>query len=311
MTQIASNPNGNRYKFNNDIVRGKPQHLHTLDGKPLHGTSTVLSVIDKPGIKWWAVQKALETLGWKTSKIEGTSKRRPMEERISDDTFIDKYKQIFGDGDGAFDEALAPMNPEQWLKMLDEAYMAHTVVLADSAEVGIDMHAELERYVKWCIAFNEGRPVCAMTWEETAETQGWHSNLPPVARFADWAEEHILKFVASEAHCYSERLWTGGIVDLIYEDKYGDLNLLDFKSAKEAYDEHFMQNAGYHIALAENGIFDADGNFIHAIEDNVVAYWSLPFGMEDAVPQPRVDIAILQQGFESALFLYKLKKGLV
>lgn len=307
MTTIAPNPNGNRYQFLNDIVRGKPQHLHTLDGQALFGTSTVLGIIDKPGIKWWAVQKALETLGWKTSKIEGTSKRKPMEERILDPDFQKRFLQFFD----VNEEGLPVMTPDLWMNFLDEAYMAHTVVLADSAEVGIDMHAELERYVKWCIAFNDGRPVVATTWEELAETQGWYTNLPPVARFADWADEHIARFIASEAHCYSEKLWTGGIVDLIYEDKYGDLNLLDFKSAKEAYDEHFMQNAGYHIALAENGIFDADGNFIQPFTGAVVAYWSLPFGMPEPTPQPRIDLLDLQQGFKSALFLYKLKKGLL
>jgi hypothetical protein len=131
-----------------------------------------------------------------------------------------------------------------------------------------------------------------------------------VQTFAKWAVDNIYTFIASEAYCFSERLWTGGIVDLIYQDKGGRYVVFDFKSAKSAYDSHFLQDAGYHIAISENGILDSDGNVIlgtweTSIQDNVY-YGVLPFGMPEPEPQFRHDTEELRKGFESCVVLHRL-----
>src|SRR5437899_1811597 len=48
-----------RYRFHDK----DGEHLHTLDGKPLIGTSTAIRVLNKP-LTWWAAGMALTPLGW-------------------------------------------------------------------------------------------------------------------------------------------------------------------------------------------------------------------------------------------------------
>src|ERR1700691_4018829 len=120
------------YRFINE----KREHLHTLDGKPLVGTSTVTKVIAKP-LTWWASGLAVGQLGWvkkldprdaTAEEIEANSKLR-MSMAIDQ---LDAYKTMF-----------AP----DYIKLLDKAYRAHADSLDKSADKGTDMHAELEGYV--------------------------------------------------------------------------------------------------------------------------------------------------------------------
>lgn len=277
----------NKYRFIDEPdAKGKPQHLHTLNGAALLGTSTVLGVLAKP-LTWWAAGLAVGHLGWTPIKDPKTRKAFPKADRLA------ALQPRF--------EAIQTMDIETFLVCLDEAYYAHSKKLDTSAVAGTDMHAILEQYVKTCIDVNGGEPVLM----EEAEHEA-------VLIFAEWAVNYgVGKFLYSEAHCYSENLWTGGIVDLIYEDKAGNLCLLDFKSAKEAYDVHFMQNAGYDIAIAENGILDKEGN-VKAIITKPIAYYGVfPFGMEHPVPSFREDTENLKGGFRACVFLHKLIKGLL
>ena len=45
----------------------KEQHIHLLDERPLIGTTTALSVLNKP-LTWWASGLAVEALGWYNTK---------------------------------------------------------------------------------------------------------------------------------------------------------------------------------------------------------------------------------------------------
>ena len=225
----------NRYRFlDGPDEKGKPQHIHTLDGRPLLGTSTVLGVLSKP-LTWWSAGLAVGHLGWTPIREPGTKKFAPKERRIEAVTT-------------RFDE-LKSLTPKEFLEELDAAYYAHSKKLDSSAVAGTDMHALLENYVKNCLSNNDGKPYVVIAAEHVA-----------LEIFSIWAEENVEKFVASEIHCYSERLWTGGIVDLLYQDKDGNDVILDFKSSKDAYDSHFLQNAGYATAIAENGGFTPDGD---------------------------------------------------
>lgn len=290
-TTTETNPNQmTGYKFDNSLdAKGKEKHLHTLDGIPLHGTSTVLKVLDKPGLTWWASSLACQSLGW-THPKDG-KKKRPLDERL--EILEPRW------------EELRHLTPEEFLYELDKAYKAHSVKLDDSAQAGTDMHAELEFYVKTCITENDGKPVLV-------GGSNFKEAFKPTKLFADWAFENVEEFIASEAHCFSRQLWTGGILDLIYRDYNGNLNLLDFKSSKEAYDSHFLQNAGYHIALEENGIVNSEGKFIRGIhDDDLVGYAVFPFGMAEPQPFFRYDTAELREAFGHCVALYGfLKEGM-
>lgn len=280
----------NRYRFIDEPdAKGKPQHLHTLDGQPLFGTSTVLSILHKPGLVWWSSGLACEWMGWKTSKIADSRKRTPMDERMTPE-FLTRHAEIVA------------LPPDKYMEELDLAYKAHNVKLDKSADAGTIMHKHLENFVNMCLEGNEGKPIPARDLPQSEEQP-----LPiPVVLFAAWACGNVKRFLASEAYCYSEKLWTGGIVDLMYQDNDGGIALLDFKSAKAAYDTHFLQNSGYDIAISENGILTKEGDLVRKFKGKFRRYAVLPFGMEQPMPQFRDNVDELKAGFEACVALYKL-----
>lgn len=262
------------YKF----VDENKKHLHTLRGEPLLGTSTVTGVMSKP-LTWWAAGLAVGKLGWTNGKIKVAgryqtvpdAKRLPIAEAVL--------------------QKLQGLPTKDYLKLLDEAYKAHSEKLKDSAEVGIDRHELLEKVVKlWLL--NGGIP-----------TPMPHGD-PLVLKFIEWSLEHIERFILSEAHCYSERLWLGGIVDCVAKLKTGDLAVIDFKSSKEAYDNQWVQVSLYDIQLEENGAFDASGvQIVPPLK--ATRYLIVPFGAPEFVVEERTDIGGIRKAAEACVTLYK------
>lgn len=253
-------------------------HIHSVDGKPLMGTSTVVGVISKP-LTYWAAGLAVAELGW--SPINGKDKKVIAKE-IRLPIAAKKFSLI------------KELSDDDYLKLLDKAYKAHAQKLKTTAADGTDMHAELEKYVKMTIEKHNGEPIAT-----------WQAEHPAVKLFADWAFKNVSKFLVSEGYCYSEKLWTGGIVDLVFEDKQKKLGIMDFKSSKEAYLSQFLQIAGYDIAISENGVFDKEGDLL--LKPNEISYYAVfPFGMEKPEPQFHYDTKGAQEGFKSAVVLYKL-----
>jgi hypothetical protein len=266
------------YTFNND------EHVHLLDGKPLIGTSTVVSVISKP-LTWWASGLACEQLGW--VKKADPRKSTPQEVEQNAVARLKKAEEVL--------KTYKDMTAFSYVSLLDKAYRAHADKLTKSADKGTDMHAELEKYVKLMIADQGGTPFLMNEYDYGA-----------VRIFAEWAFKNVSRFLASEGHCYSEKLWTGGITDCIAELKDGRMVIIDFKSSKEAYLSQFIQVAGYDIEASENGIFDAQGNELLKLERPIAGYVIFPFGAPKVEPQFQFDTAALRRGFESAVVLHKL-----
>jgi hypothetical protein len=269
-----------KYQFDEE------NHIHSLDGKPLIGTSTVVGVLAKP-LTWWAAGLAVTELGWVKS-LKPNDKPKPTKEQIAQNA-----KQRL---DRATEELLyvKQMSGEEYLALLDKAYRAHADSLTKSADKGTDMHAELEEYVKDCIAHG-GAPLVQILSGSLA-----------VRIFAEWAMGNVKRFLVSEGHCYSEKLWTGGISDCVFEDKQGRIGIMDFKSSKDAYLSQFFQIAGYDIAISENGVFDINGNLKLKVEKEINYYAVFPFGMANPAPQFHFDTAGAKKGFEAALVLHKL-----
>ena len=119
-----------QYKF----LNLKQEHLHQIsdDGenwKPLLGTSSVVGVLNKNGLTYWASGLAVGKLGWTNPK--NASKEQRLDTVVP---YLENIKQ---------------MQPEAFLALLDDAYKAHATKLKDSALSGTDMHAELEAYRDW------------------------------------------------------------------------------------------------------------------------------------------------------------------
>lgn len=260
------------YKFD------KENHVHSLDGICLMGTSTVVGVIAKP-LTWWAAGLAVREFGW--SPIKGKDKKKiPINIRLP--IAAEKFAEV------------KQLSDVGYLQLLDKAYRAHFENLDKTAVVGTDRHAALENYVKHIITNYAGIPTATLGEHEA------------VNLFSAWAELNVSRFLVSESHCYSRRLWTGGIVDLLFIDMQKRTAIMDFKSSREAYLSQFFQIAGYDIAITENGVFDNEGEQIYKCHDEIQYYSVLPFGMENPEPQFYYDVADARKAFEAAVVLHKI-----
>ncbi len=260
------------------------QHLHTLNGKPLLGTSTVVKIIGTGGaFSWWASGKAVEKLGWLKRLDVRKSKPEEILKRVADRWQAAATALL----------AYRTMSVEDYQKLLDDAYRAHEDSKKESAETGVDMHAELEKYVKECID-SGGKPIVSDT------AQVWQVDV-----FAKWAIENVEKFIWSEAHCYSEKLWCGGISDAGALMKDSKIAVIDFKSSKDAYYSQFVQAAGYAQLIEENGLLDAQGNSTLKPKGKITALYVVPFGAEDITPRAHYDVEGRKADFACAVQLYK------
>lgn len=266
----------NAYKY----IDEKKEHLHTLNGKPLHGTSTVVGILNKP-LTWWAAGMALKALGW----TNGSPRSADFVSREEGIKIAGKARKNFF------------ITNEQYYDWLQECYRAHDSTKKEKAIAGTDLHAELEKYVKACIKTG-GKP-------KSLKTKGdWPEG---VIIFSEWAQKNIEQFLFSEGHTYSETHWVGGIVDVGAKMKNGKMAVLDFKSSKDAYYSQFVQIGGYVVQIQENGIVDKDGNKVldpFLAEEIIV----VPFGMPKFAPRTTNNVYGFKQAFIGALENYKLSK---
>lgn len=282
------NQEQNRYKYFDNETDGL--HLHTLDMQPLFGTSTVTKIISKSApLMWWAVQMTLKPLGFiPPRKKEGTR-------YIANDPLMRLQEAKKGL------ERIRTLTTDEYLALLDTAYVNHNTVKEKAADDGTDLHAELERYVKLCIISND------IIYKDIDSETGLDNLIPKIKPFIEWSMKNVKRFLWSELHMYSEVLWTGGISDVGYEKHDGTIGILDFKSSKDAYTDQFIQVAGYDFQVSENGGFDAEGNKIFDLNGRTVTeYAVLPFGMYEPRVLERKDVEALREGFKACLVLHKL-----
>lgn len=271
-------PTKNRYAFD------EKKHLHLLDGQPLTGTSSVSSVIAKP-LTWWASGLAVKEFGCPDGKLLTKIKNRK--------ATPEEVKSLHASA-GLMLENIKQMEVEAYVKLIDKAYRAHNTTLKDKAEEGTDLHAELERFVKDEMLGEKRMP--------DAYNKRIHG-------FIDWARNNVKTYLWSEAHCYSEKEWLGGISDVGYIANNGDIVLMDFKSSKEAYVTQFWQCAGYDIQISENGIFDPSGQLLGTPVQTFGPfnkYAVVPFGMEYPTPQFFEDIEGAKKAFLAEVLLYRM-----
>lgn len=280
-----------------NYIDGNGEHLHTLRGQPLIGTSSVADVLKKDGLTYWASGLAVAVFGATDGKVLTkikNGKASEEEKEAMENSAIEVLNQI------------KEMNLDDYILMLHKAYGAHAVKLKDSAQQGTDLHAELERFVKYCMKSKDilTATMFALEGDQEGNMTMFDKKISP---FIFWTRENVKRFLWSEIHAYSEVLWTGGISDCGYEKNDGTIGVMDFKSSKDAYDSQFFQCAGYTIEIEENGGFDKDGNKVFELDGKKITELAVfPFGMEN--PEPKfyskgVDIA--KESFVAEVTLYK------
>lgn len=252
------------------------EHLHLLDGRALTGTSSVGNVLAK-NLTWWAAElSAVECLeaGEKIPTIR--------EEYLAAVSSEDKKKAI---------DELQKKYP-----LFKKARFAHFDKKNKAAKEGTDLHSLLEEYVKECIHDRGGVPKLVNNYD--------HSN--PVETFGEWAFKSVKRFIVSEAHCFDEELWVGGITDCVAELNDGRLAVIDFKSSKEAYANHFIQASGYAIQIDKNGLFSEDGEHSKKLDKGIEVLIVVPFGATEIKPEIKYNIEDYKTGFRHAVGLYRL-----
>ena len=248
-------------------------HRHLLDGKQLTGCSTVTDVLSKP-LNWYASGKACEILGWTNEKIKvnGLYIHVPTEDRLKiSNPALDDIKKMTG---------------LEYLCLLDKAYKAHNEFKKKSAKKGIDLHTELEQFIK------DQMSSCARPYD------------PKIQPFIDWSDKNVKTFLWAEAHSYDEETFTGGISDAGAILNDGSVVVFDFKSAKSAYQSHFIQAGGYCLQIRKHGIFDKDGNY-HGEKPSPTHIAIVPFGTEPVIPVIK-HCEPYEVAFKCAVELYRL-----
>ncbi len=242
-------------------------HIHSLNGKALVGTTTVLKIISKP-LTWWASGMAVTELGWLNPKKYPKTECEEQAKKI-----LENIKKM----DGA-----------DYIRILNKAYRAHNASKEKSADKGLDLHEMLEDFIKKQISVGRGYYINDL-----------------INPFIEWSQKNVKRFLFSELHCYSESMWTGGIADFGYIDMQDRYVLGDFKSSAEAYWDHAVQLGGYDLEIEQNGGFSANGEKIFTL-DKPFDYHAI-FAARAGLDKPFIDrnIGNAKVAFVNALNLYK------
>lgn len=224
-----------RYQYTEDGHRH--ELVLTLEGgaekaSPLMGTTTIIHEVLPPNLAWWASGMALKQFGWTNPKQ--VKRFDGIKEAIEAQKKIKKMPGI------------------EYYDYLQKCYRAHDEFKKDAGEYGTEAHAAIETAVKEAIE-KSGGYLDPHPYEHEA-----------VERFAQWGRGKM--FIHSEVHVYSEELWIGGIVDLVYMEG-DDVFLGDVKTSKSMYPSHFIQMGLYDVQQLENGFVDAKGTKVGEPKD--------------------------------------------
>ena len=163
----------------------------------------------------------------------------------------------------------------------------------DLASIGTLAHKLVENHIN---TFLKG-PIDADFKDYTANQMSLAENA--VLKFFTWEKENKVEYLKSELQMVSEKHRFGGCCD-IYAKLNGKATLIDLKTAKGVYGEHFTQVAGYKLLLEENG---------YPVEDVRI----LRIGREEVEGFDDVSVPLIekhQERFLVCLQLYNLNKQL-
>ena len=190
-------------------------------------------------------------------------------------------------------------NPEQW----SGAVSAWSKVRQKAADKGTDRHSVLESYVTRMITDFDGIP--QLLNDQNEKDAEWEK----IQSFAKWSVSNIARFVFAEKNTYSRELWVGGIIDCVAYLKSGELVVIDFKSSREAYFNHFIQVGGYALQLDESGYGNENGENWQKLEEKVGALIIVPFGMKTLKPEKVINVQGFKDSFKQCVEIYKLKQA--
>lgn len=233
-------------------------HVYTLNGVPLKGVTSVLSVIAKPALVQWSADEAVGYMGWLNPK------------KFSAEECEKHLSSVWN--------TLPSLGKDEYLKMLEEARLAHTKKKDTGADLGTVVHKMVEIYVNNKITNPEmtlnsaPKPTVTFALMELDIKDNKKISLNEQEEkdceemfnhFYNWSESEGVQYLASEKKMYSKKHWIAGTCDLIIVWR-GKKYIGDVKTMDTLWDRTpFLQtNGGYRIMLEENGETGFDGALI-------------------------------------------------
>src|SRR3990167_465713 len=244
-------------------------------GARIPGTTSITGIKDKSApLMWWAVEKALETLGYFNEKKIRENNPPAKAEEIVSKMRIELANRL---------EQLRLMTPEQWKDALESARKKHNEKKKEAGNLGTAIHALAEQWIRW----------------KAGEAGIFEPKVPDDERLRNgfaaflWAgEKHKIKFHNSEVKVYSKKHKYGGTMDADGEvtpcgdpaccgdaPQVAELAVIDFKTSNGLYDEMKMQVTGYKEAREEE------------LGMKYKSFWLMRFGKETKIDEHGVEFA--------------------
>lgn len=141
---------------------------------------------------------------------------------------------------------------EELLPVIEEALRQHTIKKDEAASIGSAVHGFAEEFAKFKLGLGS-QPQIDDAWDERIKTG--------VSSFLDWFNAHDVRFMEMERLLYSRKNDYVGITDVIARVD-GKTYLMDYKTAKAVYNEHYYQLSAYWGAYEEETGQILDGGAI-------------------------------------------------
>lgn len=204
-------------------------------------TSALDYVGDKSNLMQWYANQVVEQFGWS--------------KQLSDENAATYKLRLFKDISFKILEFIA-LTIEEKVTFILKARTAASQYTKKTANLGKDVHSDIEAYIKECIKLHKGVAVL--------DALGGPIHKEQVQHFIDWALKNKVVFKASEHKVHSKKHWYAGTLDIVLEIN-GDLYLGDIKTTNSIWGRsYFAQCAAYRQALEESypGRYNFAGSII-------------------------------------------------
>ena len=225
---------------------GRRTHCYLLDGVRISGVTTILRILNKPQLIYWACNEMEADLLARMLPAKPESETLPEDYDIGD----------LGPPPLPFEQRQVSYTVAELQALITEAKSAHTRKRDAAGDVGTAAHDRISRYIKSVIAAEHGNGKRGACFDILLAT-------PPVLTdfdlqvqqacegFYSWESNHKVRWLSTERVIYCQLELPGGLVirycgtmdfEAIVDGKFvcGDL-----KTAKGIYDEFYFQTAGY------------------------------------------------------------------
>ena len=224
------------------------------------GVTTILKVIGKPFLIPWAVKVALEY--------------------VKDNSEME-YKKT-SEGEPEENGITGRMIIDE--DILKKAKTENVRIMQTAGKWGTKVHKVIEDWIK-----------CGELPKDLDKMQ-----MVAFDNFRKWVADNDVEFIESEKHLWSEKMWVGGICDLVIRID-GKKYIGDIKTSSGIYKEAFFQMGGYNLMLEDMGLHnDIDGYIVINLKKT---------GEIDLMMATDMDLN--KKAFTSALELYKITQSIL